>query len=285
MHTMKKHILLALFCATAVSLAQNAEKPAETGWKNSMVAGLNINQVRLENWNQGGENSLAWTLIGTGKFLYTEVNYNWTNNLKVMYGRTKLGSNDFEKTDDELFFESIYSHNLGWKVNPYAALTVKTQLAPGYKTIDSAQTQTSGFFDPGYLMQSAGFVYAPSESFSTRLGVAVKETFTSKFTRFGYADDPKTTEIEKSRVQTGIESGTAVKFTVMDNILFTSQLNLFSAFKTLDVWDVRWDNSLTAKVNTYINASLNVLLVHEIAQTRRTQLKEALALGITYTLF
>ncbi len=282
---MKTLLLTAFICATTLASAQTAEKPPETGWKNSMVAGLNINQVRLENWSQGGENSFAWALIGTGKFLYAQTTYSWTNNLKVTYGQTKLGSADFEKTADEFFFESIYSHSIGWKVDPYAAVTVKTQLAPGYKTLDSGRTQTSGFFDPGYLMQSAGFTYAPSESFSTRLGVAVKETFTSKFTQYGYADDPKTPEIEKTRVQTGIESATGVKFTVMENLLFTSQLNLFSAFKTLDVWDVRWDNTLTAKVNTYINASLNVLVVHEIAQTRRTQLKEALALGITYALF
>jgi hypothetical protein len=48
------------------------------------------------------------------------------------------------------------------------------------------------------------------------------------------------------------------------------------------VWDVRWDNTITAKVNSYVNVSLNALVIHEIAQTRRTQLKETLALGFTY---
>ena len=70
----------------------------------------------------------------------------------------------------------------------------------------------------------------------------------------------------------------------MENVLFTSQLNLFSAFDQLDIWDVRWDNTLTAKVNSYVNVSLNVLMVHDITQTRRTQIKQALALGLQYSL-
>ena len=207
--------------------------------------------------------------------------------MKFFYGQAKLGSREFEKTDDELFFESILAYNAGWKVNPFAALSVRTQFAPGYKMIKDpvtqveTRTQTSGFFDPGYLMQSAGFTYSPSEDFATRLGVAVKETFASKYAAFGYTGDPAKT----TRVQTGIESGTSVKFPIMENMMYTSQLNLFSAFEMLDVWDVRWDNAITAKVNSYIHVALNVLVVHEVAQSRHTQMKEALALGISYTIF
>jgi hypothetical protein len=47
----------------------------------------------------------------------------------------------------------------------------------------------------------------------------------------------------------------------------------------------RRDNTLTAKVNNYINVNFNFLLIREIGQTRKTQLKEALQLGLTYNLF
>ncbi len=275
-----------LILITTIATAQNpsplasptpAPPSAELGWNNTMVATFNISQVSLHNWTQGGENTLAWTFILGGKFLYTAESYTWLNNVKASYGQAKLGSRNFEKTEDEFFGESIYSKNVGWKVNPYAALTVKTQFQPGYKVVDGERVQTSDFWDPGYLMQSAGFTYAPDESFATRLGVAVKETFSKSY---GYAGPDKTVN-----VQTGIESGTSTKFTIMENVIYTSQLNLFSAFNMLDVWDVRWDNTFNAKVNSYLTASLNVLVVHEIAQSRRTQVKQSLAVGLTYTLF
>ncbi|MFA6235577.1 MAG: DUF3078 domain-containing protein [Bacteroidota bacterium] len=259
------------------------------GWNNTLVVGMNLTQVSLKDWSQGGENTLAWTFLTNGLFAYKQPDWIWRNTLKITYGQTKLGSAEYEKSEDEFFWESLYSRNIGWKIDPYVANQVRTQLAPGYVMITDDQsglevrTQTSGLWDPGYLIQSAGFTYTNGEEFFTRAGVAFKETFSPNY---GFADDATTpNEVETFHFQTGVESATGVKMSVMQNILYTSQLNLFSAFNQLDVWDVRWDNSLSAKVNSYVNVSLNLLIVHDIAQTRRTQIKEALALGLRYSLF
>jgi hypothetical protein len=269
------------------AVAQDAEETPD-GWNNTLVAGLNLTQVSLHDWTQGGENTLAWTIFTNGMFLYKQPVWVWKNTLKIAYGQTKLGDAEFEKSEDELFWESLYSRNIGWKIDPYVANQLRTQLAPGYKirmneaTGIEERVQTSGLWDPGYLIQSAGFTYAEGEVFFTRLGVAFKEIFSSEY---GFADDPDTPdEVETFRFQTGIESATGLKVHVMENVLYTSQLNMFSAFDQMDVWDVRWDNTLSAKVNSYIDVSLNVLLVHDIAQTRRTQIKQALALGLRYSI-
>ncbi|MCB2203979.1 DUF3078 domain-containing protein [bacterium] len=280
-------ILAMLFSAPLLHAQDEKEGPVE-GWNNTLVAGLNLTQVSLHNWTQGGENTLAWTFLTNGQFLYYMPDWKWNNTLKITYGKTKLGDDPFQKSEDELFWESVYSHNIGWKIDPYVANQLRTQFDDGYTITKDDQgneirTHSSGAFDPLYLIQSAGFTYNMGEAFFTRLGIAFKETFSS--TQYGYADDPDTeNEIEDFRFQTGIESATGVKVTVMENILYTSQLNLFSAFNQMDVWDVRWDNTLSAKVNDYVNVSLNVLLVHDISQTRRTQVKQALALGLRYTL-
>ncbi|MDY0083191.1 MAG: hypothetical protein RBR74_08430, partial [Ignavibacteriaceae bacterium] len=71
----------------------------------------------------------------------------------------------------------------------------------------------------------------------------------------------------------------------LPNMTYSSFLRLFTRFKALDVWDVRWDNIITAKVNDYINVNLAVTVLHEISQTRKTQLREALQLGFSYSLF
>lgn len=286
----KSFFLIAFLLVVAVGrlAAQDDKSKLVDGWNNTLVAGLNVTQVSLHNWTQGGENTLAWTFLTMGRFIYKQPEHTWANNLKIMYGQTKLGDKDFEKADDELYWESMFSMNIGWPVDPYVANQLRTQMAPGYKLVKNEQSgldervQTSGFFDPGYLIQSVGFKYGVEDMFFTRLGVAFKETFSSDY---GFADDKDTPdEIETFKFQTGIESATGLKLTVMENVLLTSELNLFSAFDKLDTWDVRWDNTLTAKVNSYINVSLNVLVVHETAQTRRTQVKETLALGLRYSI-
>jgi hypothetical protein len=66
---------------------------------------------------------------------------------------------------------------------------------------------------------------------------------------------------------------------------YYSFLRLFSRFNSLDVWDVRWENLITAKINDYFNVNFNMVLLHEISQTRKTQFKEALQLGFSYSLF
>lgn len=279
-------LLLPLFCSPAQTTPPaTTEKPPEYGWKKTLVAGLNFNQVSFQNWAQGGVNTIAWSFQTNGKFVNEQESYTHANNLKINYGQTKLGSRDFEKTDDELYLESIISYKLGWSIDPYAALTARTQFTPGYKDSSGVMNRTSGFFDPGYLMQSVGCQYSPADYISMRAGVAFKETFTSAYTWYGYADNPKTPEREAFRFQTGIEFGSTLNLPIMENILLSSSLNLFSAFNSLDVWDVRWDNALTGKVNNYVNVSLLVQVLHEVAQTKRTQMKQALAIGLTYSIF
>ena len=70
-----------------------------------------------------------------------------------------------------------------------------------------------------------------------------------------------------------------------ENVLFGTKLRLFSRFNELDVWDVRWDNLITAQISKYFNVNFNVLLIYEKIQSPKTQIKEALQLGITYSLF
>ena len=63
-----------------------------------------------------------------------------------------------------------------------------------------------------------------------------------------------------------------------------SDLALFAPFKTMDEIIVRSDNSITAKVNKYVSVSFNVQLINDVTTTRRTQIKQVLALGLSYTL-
>ena len=273
-------IFLVLMGTNSFSMSDSLN---QSDWTYSGVAGLNISQIALENWTQGGDNALAFTLLGNFGAKYVDTPWTFNNTLKLAFGRTKLGTDDFRTNDNEFFWESILSRTFGWAVDPYISNTVRTVISKGfdYKVVPSLQT--SQFFDPGYITQSIGFIYNKIPNMTTRIGIGFQETITSKFT--GYSDDPKTSEIEKFKLDTGIESVTDGAFKIEENILFVSQLRLFGHFNELDVWDVRWDNLLTAQISKYLNVNFNVLLIYEKKQSPKTQVKEALQLGITYTLF
>jgi len=116
-----------------------------------------------------------------------------------------------------------------------------------------------------------------------RLGLGFKETFTRDFNQ--YSDDPTTTDLEKFKFETGIDFGMDGEWSIEENILFQTKLNLFGKFDNLNIWDVRWDNTLTAKIAKHFNVNLNVLVVYDEDQALKTQVKEALQIGITYSIF
>ncbi|GAB4290834.1 MAG: hypothetical protein Kow0098_09750 [Ignavibacteriaceae bacterium] len=279
----KSYITFIFLIFFTVSYAQT-DTVTHYGWIPSGVTGLNISQIAFSNWTQGGENSITWTIFGNFALKYILPSWVFTNELKLAYGRTKPGTEEFRTNDNELYLETVLSHSLGWAVDPYISNTLRTAVSDGFNYDSIPALQTSALFDPAYITQSIGFTYNKLEGFTTRLGLAFQETVTDKYRQ--YSDDPETPdEIESFKFETGLESVTSAEYTVAQNMLVSSKLRLFTRFEAMDVWDVRWDNTITAKVNDYVNVNLNVLLVYEKSQSPKTQLKEALQLGLTYNLF
>lgn len=283
---------LKLFLAAAVfvfmlslNVFAQEEKKEEPkyGWQNEVAAGLNLTQTSFDNWSQGGENSLAWQFNFNAKFNNDQEKYNWSNTGKLLFGRTKVGSQDSRKSIDEIKLESVYTYKLTPYVNPYVSASAQTQLMKGYKYTDTTNFVVSNSFDPAYFIQSAGIGFTPNEDFTTRIGAAVKETVTRDYP-VPYADDPDTPEIEKTKVEPGMESVTNLNVTLAKNILFTTNLQLFSNMKAFNEIDVNWDNLLVAKVNDYINVNFNVKLFYDRDISTKRQLMQSLALGLTYTL-
>ncbi len=271
-----------VFLILTINLSAQQDTIIFYKWVPKAIAGFNLSQISLSNWTQGGEDAISWTFLGNGSLSYRTEVWHFKNDLKLAYGRTKLGSASFRTTDNELYLESVISRNIGWVVNPYFSNTIRTTLAAGFNYDTDPPTEIANFFDPGYLTQSLGFIYDKTPGFSSRLGFAVQEVITNEFTF--YSDDTTTAEIEKIKVETGIESVTTAEYTVMENILLKSKLRFFSRFESFDVWDVRWDNAIAAQVNQYVNVSFVFLLVYEEAQIKTRQIKEALQLGITYNI-
>jgi hypothetical protein len=274
--------VLFLMTVTLITLAQ--ENKLESGWTYTMTGNLNLSQIALDNWVEGGDNAWSWQLNIKGKTVREENAFKWVNSGNTNFGKSKIGSAESRKAVDEIKLESVYTRKLGLPVNPYAALTARTQFAKSYEYTDTSRMAISSFMDPGYFTQSVGMGYQFKDSFSTRLGASLKETITSDFP-VPYADDPETAEIETSRIECGAESVTDLNLSFLENLLFSSQLSLFSDFSALNTIDVDWDSQLTATINKYVNVNLAFRLLYDQDLHVKRQIKEALAIGLTYNFF
>jgi hypothetical protein len=252
-------------------------------WIPIAATGFNINQIALSNWTKGGDNAISWTLTGTFGLKYITDEWGFRNNLNLAYGRTKLGSGDFRTNDNDFYLETVLSRKINWAVDPFISNTIRTPLTIGYNYNVTPVVESANFFDPGYITQSIGFVYNHVKGFSTRLGFAAQEVFTKKFSAL-YNIDPESGEAKDFRIEAGLESVTTAEYTIADNLLYKGNLRLFTRYKSLDVWDVRWDNVVVAKINDFLNVNLTYLFIYEKAQSPTAQMKESLQLGFTYSI-
>ena len=283
---MKNVLVVFLLLISAMNLyAQDSVAvKKDTLWVPKGVASLNLSQVALSNWSQGGESSVAFTFMALMGLDYIGDPWKWKNGLKFAYGRTKFGDDDYRTNENEIFFESTLIHQLNWAVSPYAGITAQTAVTDGFNYDSIPAYQVAAFGDPFYLTEAIGFIYDRIPNFSTRLGVGLKQTWADKFA-FQYTDDDGTPELETFKNESGIESVTEYRWGFMENMEYYVYLRLFGTFDDISVWDVRWDNVITAKVNDYINVNFNFLLIYDEEQSLKRQIKEALQLGISYAFF
>jgi hypothetical protein len=245
------------------------------GWTNALVAGANLTQASFTNWVQGGQNALSYTLWFNGATVQNLEKSNWTNSLKLAFGQARLGGQGLRKTDDEIHFESLFIYKLALAINPYASVTARTQFATGY-SYDALgnSTAVSAFLDPGFFTQSIGAAYTPAAGIKTRLGFAVREVVTSKYNQYSGG--------AKSKTWGGGESVTDAQWEFAQNMQLISRLEIFAPFQPVSDLSVRFDNTIAAKVNEYVNVSFNVQTVYDGSVSGHMQVKQVLAIGLSY---
>lgn len=275
--------LLGITLIASASFAQVDTTKLVIGWNHGISASLNLNQVAFSDWATGGDDAISYNATIIGRSIDDQEMTSWTNNYKFGYGQANLANKGLRKTDDIIDLESIFAYKLNAYINPYAAVTFKTSFTDGYEYAeDGTRTAISSFVDPAYSRQAIGIGLIPFPELKTRVGLALRETFTSKYSR--WADDPSTPEIEKTRIEGGIEWVTEATLKLDDNLFYTSKLETFAAFKTFDKWVVYNDNVITAKVSKLISAVFSVTIRYEEFVIARTQIREGLSLGISYQL-
>jgi hypothetical protein len=275
-----------LFLFVLVPAFARAQTVDTTGpWKHNLGASLNLAQVGYTHWAAGGTNALRYLASVNGKSMRDDTTTNWSTLYKLAYGQTKLGDDQIKKTDDEINLESVLTYKLGVHVNPYASLSLLTQFAPGFKyNTDGTRLQISNLFDPAYVKQAVGVGIKLTPWLQTRFGAALREIFANHFDTL-YTDDASTANIEKSKIEGGLENVTEIELPVDDNVLFRAKSELFSPIKTMDRIVLHGQAALIAKISKYFSTELGATIINEPDISPYTQIKQGLSIGINYTVF
>jgi len=304
-------LLLTLFAVHAWSPEAGAQEPAAVaapdtfGWKNSLVTGTTFSQSAFSNWTAGGTNSVAWAASLRGTFEQREPHFDWRHQGNFEYGVLKLEGQGHRKSVDLIELETLYIRKINFFVDPYASAGLKTQFATGRNFAAVPDTTaggdlvfpaTSDFADPLYLSQSVGVgrtVIAPDE-LRTRAGFTVRETITD--IHRGYAIEAneggtltfdecfRNPDCDKTKIETGLESITEYAKKLAETTALTSKLALFYSFEQLDELDMNWRSDLTIKALKFLSVNFGVELLFDQDVLDRLQTKQAIGIGVSYSL-
>jgi hypothetical protein len=268
--------LVSVFYSIALGQVTEADKALRThkadsteGWKTGGVLTLNLAQTSLTNWAAGGQNSFAVNGVVSVFANYKMNKSVWSNSLDIGYGVLKQGTDSrYEKTDDKFDFVSQYGHE-AFKNFYYSALfNFKTQMAPGYKYPDYTN-KISDFFSPAYIVLALGLDYKPDTHFDAFIApVTEKFTFVTDQTlseagAFGVTPGKKTLS-EFGGYMRAVYTKNDFKSELLKNISFISKIDLFSNYlKNPQNIAVNWEMLIALKVNKFISATFNTLLVYD----------------------
>lgn len=295
---MKKimHCIAAALMLMAVSTSLfSQEKDTIKPWITGGVFSLNLAQSSFTNWAAGGQNSVALNGLINLSANYKKGKSALDNALTIGYGKMNQKGSDlgWVKTDDRIDLQSKYGRQATDKWFYSALFSFKTQMARGYNYPNTTD-KISDLLAPGYLLFSLGMDYKPSPVFSaflspvTSKNTIVRDEYLSSVGAFGVEPG------KKFRGELGAYANLMFKKDeIVKNVNFMSKLDLFSNYlHNPQNVDISWENLLVLKVNRFISATINTLLVYdddikimtpedEVGR-QRTQFKEVIGVGFTY---
>ncbi|MFP4089872.1 MAG: DUF3078 domain-containing protein [Cyclobacteriaceae bacterium] len=263
-----------------------ATEKEESFWETGGEFSATFQQVSLSNWAGGGQSTLA--LGGVVSFFWSyddTVSRRWENSLEISYGIARVGKSDarFTKTRDNIIYTSRYGRKLSRHLYLSALTDFRSQIAQGFNIIQlndsiSDDVLTSEFMAPGFLVTSLGLTYSPAERKLTDQNIkpGKKEgnyfaltlsPFSGKFT-FVLNDrlaesDQYNTDGKNVRAEAGSSLTIGFRRKVLENVVFTSNVNLFSNYEKMQNIDVNLESFLVLRVSKYIVSNVSLQMIYD----------------------
>jgi len=312
-------LLTALSIFSSLSLFAQQSTPdslakEESFWNKGGNLSATFQQVGLNNWAGGGKSTLAVGGIFSAFLTFDDTTKRrWETRMEVSYGLSKIGeeADRFIKSKDNFILSSRYGRKLSKNYYLSTLVDFRTQIAQGFKTEQindsiSDDVRISEFMAPGFLIASLGVTYSPIQrklieeerKAQKRKGnyfAVTLSPFSGKFT-FVLDDtlaknDQYNTEGKQVKAEAGSSLTLGLRQELFENISFSTNLNLFSAYEKFENVDVNLESLLVLRVNKYImsNVSLQLIYDDDIDVERddgtvgpALQLQHAINVGFTY---
>ena len=280
----------------ASSIASYAQN--DTLWRNGGLFNFNFNQANFYQWAGGANNSIALNGLVSVYAKYNKGNWGWDNTGDFALGGVKQGEGtELRKSDDKIDINSKLGYDLGKKMYFSMIGGFKTQFTEGFVyNNDQSRERISNLLAPAYVLASLGIDYKPNTDFQLFLSPITSRTLIvndkqlSAIGAFGV--DPG----KKVRYEFGAYLTTKYKKNLMENVLFSLRLDLFSNYldKPKNV-DVNMELLFAFKINKFLQASISSTLLYDdntlvpvkldngdYRTGKGVQLKNVLGIGLAY---
>ena len=277
--TMKKLFLIAAIGMFSINgFAQEEEAAADTlkPWTIGGVFSLNVSQAAFHNWTSGGENSVAGNLLFAGFASLKKDKIFWNNFLITGIGYSRL-KGETTKNNDNLEINSLFGRHAFAKNWYYSAiLNFKTQYVNGYLDSNPDSTVISGFMSPGYLNIGLGLNYNLNDVFTINIApLDAKMIFVTNQELADHGDygvDPAVfnedsvliTPGKNMKFKFGLYVRAVYNYEIAKNVNLFTSLDLFSNYlEKPENIDVNWTVLLGFKINDWLTASINTVLIYD----------------------
>lgn len=307
---MLQRIFLCMMCLVShFCFSQKEQKvPVADSLKIWFVKGkstLLFNQSAFnKDFATGGVNSLSLDINGAFEFNYDDAHWRWDNKFTAAYGIAKVDDEDFEKTNDQIQYNTLVGlrASKNWDYSFFSNL--RTQLAAGREgikqrvtipatgstpertvTIVSEGDKNSQFFSPAILEFGPGMSWKKGDDDNFKFNLApVTSKITFVDSRFTEEKESFGVEIgESSRYELGASARGYLKFKVLKIVTLENILNLYSNYLE-DAQNVDLDYlfNMVIRVNKYITSNFTFQTIYDDNTAAAFQVRESFGLGLNY---
>lgn len=317
---MKALVLTTLMVAgIALRLSAETEPTSDTipimkKWEIKSSAALNLNQLHLSNWAEGGESSMSGTMWFNFSATHRKTKYTANHQLVAGYGILTNRDRDIRKTEDKLDYTGTFAYQVYKNWSYTALVNFRTQFSNGYRYPNDSVI-ISTFMAPAYITLSLGMQFKPSDRFSLFLSpasgkfiVVANQELADKGS-FGvapatYINDSLVAHGSMVKPELGMSLNANLKKEIFTNVNLESRLILHNNYLDSDAsnrwnFDINWDALLNFSVNKTINTTVRMNLIYDhnikineykiidgqkvlVGSGPRTQFKESFGIGINY---
>lgn len=285
---MKKNSILFTLCClfSVIVFADEVKKDSVKYWniKNSII--LNSEQATLSNWSAGGYSSFAFSSFYKGFYNFKKGNNQWDNSVELAYGmiwQDKTGNgfkdpaNEFQKSDDKIELNSIYSRKMYKSWNYSALVNIKSQFDEGFKDGKLVSAPIS----PIIITSSIGWEYK-NKGFSAMLSfLAGKTTIVTDRRLMGNEIFGFTEPGQCALFSLGSYAKFFYQKDIFKNVNLLVKLDFFYDYnKPILDTDINTEVFINIKVSKYLTAFINFQAIMDKDFNTTLQYKQRFGLSV-----